>query len=498
MANNVFLYRIDFTGYNRAGMKYVWDWKQSYENEDPKEIFDCFIAEYLLSDGRGTPEKEKTLEKYKVSTLEELGKKQQLLLQDLPTLSKLLHEIEIPLIPILITMEKNGIELDCECLKKVGADIDTALVKIKEKILDVVGYEINISSPAQMGTFLAEKEGVPLAKTKTGQYATNEQELLKYQGQFPIIETLLTYRELTKIKSTYIDSLISKVDEFSRVHTTYSLVGVNTGRLSSSNPNLQNIPVATEQGRKIKECFVASIGKILLSFDYSQQELRILAHLSQEERLIDAFNNNQDIHKTTASQIFKVDYEKVTKEQRSIAKTINFGIVYGMSSYGMSEGLQIPIEEAEKFIKEFYKTYPKIKSYYDTYMKNAQVQKYAETMLGRRRFVFAYPGQKFLDNATRRVLMNYPIQGSAAELTKMAMIAVYEKVLKNRDDLKLLLQIHDELVFEIDEDNEKRVDETVHEIQKVMIDVFPLSVPVEVGVKVGKKWGSLKSFTPLV
>lgn len=473
-------------------MKYVWDWKQSYGNEDPKEIFDCFIAEYLLSEGRGTPEKEKTFEKYKAATLEELGEKQQLLLQELPRLTKMLHEIEIPLIPILITMEKNGIELDCECLKKVGEDIDKALVQIKEKILDAVGYEINISSPAQMGAFLAEKEGVPLAKTKTGQYATNEQELIKYKEQFPIIDTLLTYRELTKIKSTYIDSLISKVDEFSRVHTTYSLVGVNTGRLSSSNPNLQNIPVATEQGRKIKECFTASEGKVLLSFDYSQQELRILAHLSQEDRLIDAFNNNQDIHKATAAQIFKVDYEKVTKEQRSIAKTINFGIVYGMSSYGMSEGLQIPIEDAEKFIQEFYKTYPKIKSYYDNYMKNAQTHKFAETMLGRRRYVFAFPGQKFIDNATRRVLMNYPIQGSAAELTKLAMIDIHNKVLSKRNDIKLLLQIHDELVFEIDEMNQEKLVQIMEEIREIMSKVYPLSVPVEVGVKSGKKWGSLE------
>lgn len=475
-------------------MKYVWDWKTTYNNEPPAEIFDCLIAEFLLNEGRSTPDLQKTLESYKTDTVEALGKKQQELLADLPKLDFFLKHLEIPLIPILISMENTGIELDCNLLKAVGVDIDHALVSIKDKIVHAVGTEINISSPAQMGAFLAEKEGVPLSKTKTGQYATNEQELLKYKDQFPLIETLLKYRELTKIKSTYIDSLITKVDEKSRIHTTYSTIGVNTGRLSSSNPNLQNIPVASEQGRKIKECFVASKGKILLSFDYSQQELRVLAHLSQEDKLIEAFNKNMDIHSLTAAQLFKVDYGDVTREQRYVAKTINFGIVYGMSSYGMSEGLQIPLVDAEKFIKEFYGTYPKIKSYYDTYLKNAQTHKYAETLMGRRRYVFAYPGQKFMDNATRRVLMNYPIQGSAAELTKMAMIKLQKEFLSKRSDVKLLLQIHDELVFEMDETSEASLKETVRKIKEIMTDVYPLLVPVEAGVKVGKSWGGL---TPL-
>lgn len=475
-------------------MKYVWDWKSNFNNEDPSEIFDCLIAEFLLNYGKSIPDKVKTLENYKARTIEELGEKQSILLRELPKVESLLHDIEIPLVPILLSMEREGIELDTECLKKVGNDIDIALISIKEEILNAVGQEINLSSPAQIGIFLAEKEGVPLSKTKTGQYATNEGELVKHKAQFPIIDTLLTYRELTKIKSTYIDSLITKVDDKSRIHTTYSTVGVNTGRLSSSNPNLQNIPVATEQGRKIKECFVARAGKTLLSFDYSQQELRILAHLSQEEKLIDAFHKNMDIHNLTASQIFKIEYEKVTREQRSIAKTINFGIVYGMSSYGMSEGLQIPIEEAERFIKEFYATYPKIKSYYDAYLKNAQIHTFAETLMGRRRFVYAYPGQKFIDNATRRVLMNFPIQGSAAELTKLAMIKLHDQFLKENNDFKLLLQIHDELVFEANELNEDIIKERCRTIQKIMTTVYPLAVPVEVGVKVGKKWGNLTPF----
>jgi len=472
-------------------MTYIWDWKSHFNNEDPKDIFDCFIAEYLLSDGRGIPEEEKTLEKYKVTSLDALGMKQQELFKELPQLYSLFSTIEVPLIPVLLSMEKNGITLNTQKLASLGLEVEKLIAEIQVKILKEVGYEINISSPTQIGTFLVDKLGVPLSKTKTGKFATNENELLKFRTDFPFIEMLLSYRELTKIKSTYIDSLISKVDEKSKIHTTYSQVGVNTGRLSSSQPNLQNIPVATEQGRKIKECFTASEGKILLSFDYSQQELRILAHVSQEEKLIQAFNEKKDIHKITAAQIFKVEYNSVTKEQRYIAKTINFGVIYGMGSFGMSETLQIPVEEADFFIKEFFTTYPQIKSYYDTYLKNAQVNKYAETMMGRRRYVFAFPGQKFMDNATKRVLMNYPIQGSAAEMTKIAMNKIYYEFLIEHPDVLMLLQIHDELVFEMDEKDKEYRERIIKGIHDIMVEACSLTVPVEVGVKTGKKWGEL-------
>ena len=255
-------------------------------------------------------------------------------------------------------------------------------------------------------------------------------------------------------------------------------MAVSTGRLSSSNPNLQNIPVSSQFGQKIKSCFVAGKGNIFLSFDYSQQELRILAHLTGEEKLIDAFTNNRDVHKITASQIFHVPYETVTKEQRVVGKTINFGIIYGMSSYGMSVGLTIPVDEAQGFIDTFYATYPKIQTYYENYLKQAKINGFVETMLGRRRYVFEYPQQKSIDNSMRRVLMNYPIQGTAADLMKKAMIDIDREVLSKEKEVKLLLQIHDDLVFEVPDDKAK-IEKLTQMIKKIMCEVYPLSVPIE-------------------
>jgi DNA polymerase-1 len=228
-----------------------------------------------------------------------------------------------------------------------------------------------------------------------------------------------------------------------------------------------------------------------VSFDYSQQELRILAHLSREEKLIEAFKQKRDIHATTASQIFRCDYDAVTKEQRTIAKTINFGIIYGMGSYGMSMSLGIPVEEAQKFITSFYTTYPNIRSYFDTYLKNGKVNRYVETLLGRRRYVFEFPKQTFIDNAMRRVLINFPIQGSAADLMRKTMVEVHEEIIKKDYSCKLLLQIHDDLVFEMDDDPEKmKVLITI--IREKMCNVFPLLVPIEVEVKIGKSWGAMR------
>lgn len=470
----------------------VWDYKSQFEKIQDSEVFDCLLAEALLSEGKRIPKLDETLERYNVTTIDALAEKQKKALADKPKLELLLSVVELPLIPVLYNMEQNGITVDKTQLEEFKKELERVIEETKIDLQKEFGTEINLSSPAQIGTFLADKSGVPLSKTKSGQYATNELELLKHKESFPIINQLLTYRELTKLKSTYTDGLIDKIDAQNKIHTTYNQYTVNTGRLSSINPNLQNIPVASELGRHIKTCFIASPGYTLLSFDYSQQELRILAHLSEEEALIDAFTSNRDIHKTTASQLFNVAYEDVTKDQRYIAKTINFGIIYGMSSYGMSEGLQIPREDAQMFIDNFYKTFPKIKTYYDTYLKNAKTYGYVETLLGRRRFVFNYPGQKFIDNATRRVLMNYPIQGTAAELTKKAMIDVYSKIVKGNKNIRLLLQIHDELVLEVKNTDEKSLDDLCNAIVEQMSSVYPLKVPMSVGVKKGTSWGQLK------
>ena len=323
--------------------KAVWDLKSQIEKIKEEDIFDCLIAEGLLSEGRGIPQFGPTLLKYKVENTHDLAAKQKVALKENPKLQSLFQNIEMPLVYVLSEMEKAGITIDKECLRDVKNELTAELEKLRENIVAKVGKEINLSSPAQIGVYLAEKEHVPLPKTKSGQYATGELELLKYQQDFPIISEILKFRELSKLITTYTDTLSEKADAKGKIHTSYSQVSVNTGRLSSSNPNLQNIPVGSEYGLKIKSCFTSEKGYTLLSFDYSQQELRILAHLTGEEKLIEAFKKNQDVHKMTAARLFDTPYEQVTKKQRSAAKTINFGIIYGMSSYGMSEGLQITV-----------------------------------------------------------------------------------------------------------------------------------------------------------
>jgi DNA polymerase I len=469
----------------------VWDVKSQFEKYRDTQVFDSMIAEFLLSYGRSVVDADTVLKRYKVATLEELAEKQKNALKTLPRIRELFEGIEMPLASVLWQMEQNGILLDVACLKQVGEELKAEIIKLEDVIKKEVGFDINLQSSIQVGNYLAEKAGVPLAKTKTGRFATNEAELAQYIDQFPIIERLLTYRELTKLQSTYVESLITKVDVAERVHTTYHQVAVNTGRLASSNPNMQNIPVSSAYGLKIKSCFIAPKGRTLLSFDYSQQELRILAHLTSEEKLIEAFQNNRDVHKLTASRLFNVSYDDVNKQQRSAAKTVNFGIVYGMSSFGLSAGLRISEEEARQFIKTFYEIYPKIKTYYDAYLKQGKIDGYVETLLGRRRYVFDYPGQKFIDNSMRRVLINYPIQGSAADLMKKAMVEIDREILKKDESVKLLLQIHDDLVFEV-KDDEKYVSEIITKIKDIMCNVYTLTVPIEVDVKRGRKWGEMK------
>lgn len=471
--------------------KAVWDLKSQFEKHKDADVFDCMIAEFLLSFGRRVGGEEKVFKKYGVENLSDLAKKQKDAFSEYEALAKLFYDVEMPLVGVLWKMEQNGILLDVKQLESIGKELAQKIEELEKEIKKHVGHDININSSVQVGEYLAEKEGVSLSKTKTGRYATGESELRKHENQFPIIEQILKYRELSKLLSTYVKSLIDKVDGQSRIHTTYHQTAVNTGRLASSDPNMQNIPVSGEYGLKIKSCFMAPTGKTLVSFDYSQQELRILAHLTGEEKLIEAFNEGRDVHKQTASEVFDVSYDEVTKQQRSIAKMVNFGIIYGMSGYGMSSGLNISVEEAQGFIDRYYTRYPKIKTFYDEYFKKAKVDGYVETLFGRRRYVFEYPKQKFIDNATRRVLLNFPIQGSAADLMKKAMVDVAREIVGKDDAVKLLLQIHDDLVFEID-DKKKQNLEFVKKVKKIMCDVYPLSVPVEVDAKIGRRWGEME------
>jgi DNA polymerase I len=455
--------------------------------------FDCFIAEALLSEGRTVGNLEETIKKYQVKTIDELAAKQKAKLKQFPKLQLLFQTIEMPLAQILWQMEHKGILLDTKRLTKIGEDIDNELAAVNENISKKTGGAVNINSSVQLGSFLVEKIGIPLGRTKTGKYATNEEELTKFAKQFPIIKNFLSYRELSKLRSTYVESLIKKVDAKSRIHTTYHQLYVNTGRLASSNPNLQNIPVSSKTGLEIKSCFIASPGYIFVSFDYSQQELRILAHLTGETALKNAFAQNLDVHTVTASKLFGTPYDKVTRQQRAVGKTINFGIIYGMSSFGMSAGLHIPQGDAKTFIDQFYAAYPNISTFYEAYLKNARINGVAETLLGRRRYVFENPKRRFIDNGIRRALMNYPVQGSAADLVKKAMVTVQNKITEQYPDTRLLLQIHDDLVFEVPDDKKK--EETISAIRDILCSVYPLSVPLAVEIKTGKQWGHMEQYT---
>jgi DNA polymerase-1 len=470
----------------------VWDLKSQYDEYKEKEVFDCLLAEYILCEGRRALKLETTLHHYGVKTLTELYEKQKAELEKNPKFQYLYQEIEYPLVKVLYQMEKHGIRIDREQLHNLREFLDKEIEKISAKIYDQAGMQLNLASPKQVGEMLVQKFTVPLKKkAASGSYSTNEQDLMQFAAGFPIITDILKFREYAKLRSTYIESLLDKIASDGRIHTTYNQAGAVTGRLSSANPNLQNIPVTSEVGKQIKECFIADTDYNLISFDYSQQELRILAHMSQEEKLIQAFKEGRDIHKTTATQLFDVTYDNVTKRQRSVAKTINFGLIYGMSSYGLSLTLQITPEEAESFISTFFNNFPKIKQFFDGLLSEGKKQDYIETLLGRRRFVFPpYLPKGVIDNASRRILINFPIQGSAADLIKKAMGEIEKEILPNYPQVKMLLQIHDELVFEIPENITR--DSFIHDVKRIMMSSYNLAVPMEVETKIGKNWGEMK------
>lgn len=451
-------------------------------------MFDCMIAEFLLSEGKYPIRQEEAFKRHTVTDLKGLYKKQQEALTQNPKLQTLFTDIEMPLVPILYGMEQAGITVDTTRLQSTGEAIVKEIHTVEKTILQEFGTPINLSSPAQVGSMLAAKFNVPLKKTPTGQFATGERELAPLLPMYPIITSILRYRELTKLKTTYVDPLLTKIASDGRIHPTWNQVNVITGRLSSSNPNMQNIPTTSDFGKQIKSCFVAPEKSFLFSFDYSQQELRILAHISGEPALIAAFAGKKDIHRVTASQLFATSYDAVTEKERAAAKTINFGIVYGMSSFGLAQTLGIPTEQAQVFIDNFFQTFPNIRSYYDTLIADAKTNGHVETILGRRRYVFTDNRPRTIDNATYRELINFPIQGTAADLMKKAMVTIDREVLSKKNNVQLLLQIHDELVFEIHEPKEEKRKQLIDEIRHHMQYIYPLTVPLEVETTVGTHW----------
>ena len=404
-------------------------------------------------------------------------------------LTGLAETIEMPLISVLADMERTGIKLNPEDLKVISANIREEIIGLEKEIYSLAGIEFNISSPKQLGDilFLRLKLDEKARVTKTRQFVTNEEILQRLTGKHPIVSKVLEYRGLRKLLSTYLEPLPLMINkETGRIHTSFRQAVASTGRLSSDNPNLQNIPVRDERGREIRKAFVPGDGNIFLSADYSQIELRLMAHLSRDESMIGDFLSGNDIHAATASKIFGVDIKDVTREMRSRAKTANFGIIYGISSFGLSERLTIGRKEAKELIDGYFNSYPGVKKYMDESIRKAREQGFVTTMLGRRRYLrdIQSRNQVVRGNAERNAI-NAPIQGTAADIIKIAMVRIHEKLKSGRYASKMILQVHDELIFEVVPDElEKLKEMVIYE----MTNAVKLDVPLKVDWGTGRNW----------
>ena len=402
-------------------------------------------------------------------------------------MQELYNEIEIPLTYVLGDMEYDGVVVDKDILDEMGNEIKIKLEILSKDIYNLAGTSFNISSPQQLGEVLFERLNLPHGKKgKTG-YSTAVDVLNKLVNKHPIIEKILEYRMLNKLYTTYVEGLINTIKN-GKIHTIYTQTLTRTGRLSSIEPNLQNIPIRTEYGRLIRKAFVPSENSVIVSGDYSQIELRILAHMANVPALIDAFNNDFDIHSKTASDIFKTDV--VTKEMRRIAKAVNFGIIYGISSFGLSENLNISTKEAKQFIDEYLKTYPGIKEYMDNTIKNAYECGYAKTLFNRKRIIDELKNTNYMIRQSgERMALNTPIQGTSADIIKKAMVLIHQKLKENNLKSKLIIQVHDELVFDCLKEEQEQVTKIMKD---VMENVIKLKVPLKIDIEYGNNWYEAK------
>jgi|ETNmetMinimDraft_13_1059891.scaffolds.fasta_scaffold01527_2 DNA polymerase-1 len=404
--------------------------------------------------------------------------------------SNLFDKTEMPLVPVLASMESEGIKLDVPALNEFSIQLKNEIIKIEAKIYELADTEFNIASPKQLGEVLFEKLAITSKpkKTKTGQYKTGEDILIKLIYKHPIVEEILEYRSLAKLKSTYVDALPALVNpRDGRIHTSFNQAVAATGRLSSNNPNLQNIPIRSEKGREIRKAFIPRNDNfVLLAADYSQIELRIIAHLSKDKALIEAFNEGRDIHTATAARVYGVEYHEVTTDMRRNAKTVNFGIIYGISAFGLSERLGIPRREAADIINSYFEKYPEVKKYMNDTIIFAKEHGYVETILGRRRYLKDInSANSVVRGFAERNAINAPIQGSSADMIKVAMIKIYNEFLNKRLKTKMILQVHDELVFDLLKEEEKVVCQIV---EKSMINAINLDVPVVIDMNTGNNW----------
>lgn len=399
---------------------------------------------------------------------------------------ELYENIEMPLVFVLYDMEKEGIRADGDKLKEYSRELAVSINKIEKRIYEEAGEEFNINSPKQLGVVLFEKLQLPNEKkTKTG-YSTSAEVLDKLAPDHPIVADVLEYRQLSKLKSTYADGLINFIEQDGKIHTTFNQTITATGRLSSTDPNLQNIPIRIELGKLIRKVFLPEEGHLFVDSDYSQIELRVLAHLSDDEKLIEAFKNGQDIHRSTASLVFDTPFDEVTDIQRRNAKAVNFGIVYGISAFGLANDLNIGRKEAQAYIDSYFEKYPKIKAFLDKTVADAKEKGYIKTMFGRIRPIPELSSSNFMQRQFgERVAMNSPIQGTAADIIKIAMIRVHDRLLKENLKSKLILQVHDELLIETAEDEKEYVIELLEEEMHKAAD---LKVSMEVGTECGYDW----------
>ena len=406
----------------------------------------------------------------------------------IPTLKKLYQEVEMPLLNILTQMECNGVLINAEMLKLQSAELSENISAIEISTYKLAGQEFNINSPKQIQTILYDKMNLPvISKTPKGQPSTAESILQELAIDYELPKLILAHRSLSKLKSTYTQKLPDLINlETGRVHTSYHQAVAATGRLSSSAPNLQNIPIRSAEGKKIRRAFVAPAGCLLLAADYSQIELRIMAHLSEDTALRDAFANNLDIHRLTAAEVFNSKPNIVTDEQRRAAKAINFGLIYGMSPFGLSRQLRIDFGQAKQYVECYFEKYPSVKKYMDTIRQSAREKGYVETVFNRRLYLPEINSR----NATQRqyaerTAINAPMQGTAADIIKRAMIEIEQKILQQSKSIKMIMQVHDELVFEVEQG---AVDEATSQIRTIMVNVPELSVPLLVDIGIGSNW----------
>lgn len=412
-------------------------------------------------------------------------------LNALPDLSKLLTQMEMPLVSVLSRMERYGVLIDAKLLQKQSRSIAKRLLTLEEKAYQLAGKTFNLGSPKQLQTVLFTEQGLPiLEKTPTGQASTSEAVLQALALQFPLAKIILKHRSLSKLKSTYTDKLPQQINpKTGRIHTSYHQAAVVTGRLSSSDPNLQNIPARSREGRKIRQAFIAPPGYRIIAADYSQIELRIVAHFSQDPGLLSAFANGLDIHQATAAEVLNIPLEQVNPDQRRSAKAVNFGLIYGMSAFGLARQLGITREEAKNYIDRYFTRYPGVKNYMERTRQQAHEQGYVTTLFGRRlNLAFINSSDPLQRRASERAAINAPLQGSAADIIKKAMLTIDQALLKNKLKAHMIMQVHDELVFEVAESDQHH---TKQLIENLMVNTTQLSVPLMVDIQVGPNWATV-------